>query len=229
MIIEDFWFRKLVCCAALGQIRLVLSVLSDRLRAAVVSVVRPISSVLREATRPLPPVAGFAVDLTRSRKELLAENALLRQQLIVASRSVKRSAFRAYERGLLVLLAGLVPRWRDAVLLVKPDTILRWHRQGFRLLWRLKSRSPGKRRPRLSPDVIELIRGMAESNATWGAERIRGELLKLGIHVAKRTIQKYMRAVRPPAPPVLAVTTSCASVFESSTSWLPLRFWASLS
>ena len=114
---------------------------------------------------------------------------------------IKRPAFRPHERGLLVLLAGLVPRWRDAVLLVNPDTIPRWHRQGLRLFWRLKSRRHDKPRSRLSPDLIELIRRMAESNPTWGAERIRGELLELGIRVAKRTIQRYMRTVRPPAPP----------------------------
>ena len=178
-----------------------LSTLCARLRAAATFVAGRVKAGFRQATRPLPLVAGLALDLTRSRKELLAENTLLRQQLIVASRKVKRPAFRSGERGLLLLLAGLVPRWRDAVLLVKPDTILRWHRQGFRLLWRCKSRRSGKPRPRLSPDVIELIRRMARSNATWGAERIRGELLKLGIRVAKRTIQKYLRAVRPPAPP----------------------------
>ena len=158
-------------------------------------------SALCEATRSLPLLTGLVTDLGRSRQQLLAENTLLLQQLIVASRYVKRPAFRSYERGLLVLLAGLVSRWRDAVLLVKRDTILRWHRQGLRLFWRWKSRMPGKPRPRLSPDVIELIRRMARSNATWGAERIRGELLELGIRVAERTIQKYLRAVRPPAPP----------------------------
>jgi putative transposase len=128
--------------------------------------VQAIKFVFHDATRPLPLVVGFAVDLTRSRRELLAENAFLRQQLIVASRKVRRPAFRPHERGLLVLLAGLVPRWRDAVLLVKAGTILRWHRQGFRLLWRCKSRRPGQPRPRLSPDVIELIRRMAGFNAT---------------------------------------------------------------
>jgi putative transposase len=200
-IAQDFRFHKLVPSAAFGQTAPVLSRFRRRLRAAATAVVGRIKSAIREATRPLPLVTGLAVDLTRSRKELLAENAFLRQQLIVASRRVKRPAFRSHERGLLVLLARLVSRWRDAVLLVKPDTILRWHRQGFRLFWRLKSRRPGKPRPRLSPDLIELIRRMAESNATWGAERIRGELLRLGIHIAKRTIQKYIRAVRPPAPP----------------------------
>jgi hypothetical protein len=179
----------------------VLSSFRRHLRAAATAAVERVKSAPREATRPLPLVTGLVMDLTRSRRELVAENAFLRQQLIVASRKLKRPAFRSHERGLLVLLAGLVPRWRNAVLLVKPDTILRWHRHGFRLFWRYRSRRPGKQRPRLAPDLIKLIRRMAESNATWGAERIRGELLKLGIHVAKRTIQRYMRAVRSPAPP----------------------------
>jgi hypothetical protein len=115
--------------AGLRQIRLVLSRFRRCLRAAATAVVESVKSALREATRPLPLVTGLAVDLTKSRRELLAENGLLRQQLIVASRHVKRPAFRPRERGLLVLLAGVVPRWRDTVLLVKPDTILRWHRQ----------------------------------------------------------------------------------------------------
>jgi hypothetical protein len=137
---------------------------------------------------------------TRSRAELIAENVLLRQQLIVASRGVKRPGFRGYERGLLVLLARLLPRWRDALLLVKPETVLRWHRAGFRLFWRRKSRSAGSREPRLVPDVIALIKRVAAENRLWGAERIRGELLKLGIRVAKRTVQRYMRGARPRSP-----------------------------
>jgi putative transposase len=174
----------------LGQIHPVLSTLRRRLGSVVTSVVEHAKTALREVSRPLPLVAGLAMDLTRSRQELLAENVLLRQQLIVASRSVKRPAFRPHERGLVVLLSRLIHNWRDAVLLVKPDTILRWHREGFRLFWRYKSRKPSKPCPHLSPDVIELIRRMAVSNATWGAERIRGELLELGIHVAMRTIQR---------------------------------------
>ena len=187
--------------AALGQIRLVLSRFQRRLRAAATAVVERVKSTFREATRPLPLVTGLAVDLTRSRNELLAENALLRQQLIVASRGVKRPTFRPHERGLLVMLSRLAHNWRATVLLVKPDTILRWHRQGYRLVWRHKSRKPSNPHPRLSADIVALIRRMASSNRLWGAERIRGELLKLGIRVAKRTIQRYMRAVRPPAPP----------------------------
>ena len=78
-------------------------------------------------------LVGLLRDLTRSRDQLIAENALLRQQLIVASRKVKRPAFKPHERGLMVSLASIVRGWRDTVLLVKPETILRWHREGFRV------------------------------------------------------------------------------------------------
>jgi hypothetical protein len=111
----------------------------------------------RDAFRPAGVGSGFIADLTRSRAELITENALLRQQLIVASRAVKRPAFRVHERGLLVLLASLHRRWRDALLLVKRETLLRWHRDGFRWSWRRKSRPSGPREPRLAPNVTALI------------------------------------------------------------------------
>ncbi len=130
-ITQDSGIHKLVASAVLGQIHSVLSTLRRRLQVAVTSAANRVAIALREATRPLPLVAGFAMDLTRSRRELLAENTLLRQQLIVTSRKVKRPAFRPHERGLLVLLSRLVHNWRNAVLLVKPDTILRWHRESF--------------------------------------------------------------------------------------------------
>jgi putative transposase len=141
---------------------------------------------------------GFGADLFRTRDELLAENAALRQQLIVASRKVKKPQFRPLERGLLVVLASRFRTWREAVLLVKPDTVLRWHREGFRLLWKHKTRAKRPRQSRLEQTTIELIRSMARDNRTWGAERMRGELLKLGIRVSKRTIQRHILVVRPP-------------------------------
>jgi putative transposase len=112
---------------------------------------------------------------------------------------VKKPRFAAYERGLLLILARLVPRWREALLLVKPDTILRWHREGFRLFWRVRSR-PKASAPRISPETVDLIQQLANENRLWGAERIRGELLKLGIRVAKRTVQKHMHRLRGPRP-----------------------------
>ena len=83
-------------------------------------------------------------------------------------------------------------------MLGRPETLLRWHLDLFKLIWRRKSRSGGNQPRRLSKDTIELIMSMARSNVLWGAERIRGELLKLGIRVSKRTIQKYMKRARPP-------------------------------
>ena len=169
-----------------------LFVLKARVRSAVRRVVTWAKETLTEAFRPLPIITGLVGDLLRSREELVAENMMLRQQLIVASRKVKKPCFRPHERGLLVFLASIVRQWREAVLLVKPDTIVRWHREGFRLLWRRKSKSGGVRRSPLAQETIELIVRMSRENRLWGAERIRGELLKLGIHVSKRTIQKYM-------------------------------------
>lgn len=135
--------------------------------------------------------------MVRTRAELVAENALLRQQLIVLRRQSKRPSFNDGDRLWMVFLASLNPAWRRALHLVQPATLLRWHREMFRFLWRRRSRSPGQQPRRLSPEIIELIVSMAKLNVTWGAERIRGELLKLGILICKRTVQKYMRRARP--------------------------------
>jgi putative transposase len=139
---------------------------------------------------------GTLVDLTRGKSELLAENALLRQQLIILRRQIKRPVYRKSDRLLLVLLASILRTWKQALFLVQPETLLRWHRGLFRLMWKHKSKAHS-RKPRLSPETISLIKEMAANNRLWGAERIRGELLKLEIRVSKRTIQKYMKQVRP--------------------------------
>jgi putative transposase len=150
------------------------------------------------ATGPLPILTGLAADLTRSRKELLAENALPGQQLIVVRRQLERPRLMKHERALMVALTTMTRTWRETVLLVKPDTALRWHRHGFRLFWRWRSRVWRCAEPRLAQEPIDLIRQMASENRLWGAERIRGELLKVGLRVSKRSIQKYMRSVRGP-------------------------------
>jgi len=100
---------------------------------------------------------------------------------------------------LLVLLARMVQTWKQALFIVQPETLLRWHRQGFKLYWKYKSRAASLT-PRISPETVALIQQMARNNRLWGAERIRGELLKVGIRVCKRTIQKYMRGVRTTRP-----------------------------
>jgi putative transposase len=135
-------------------------------------------------------VLRLAVDLLRSRSALIAENALLRQQLIVARRKITgRVRWSPWQRFAMAVATRVAPAWRSAVLFVQPATILRWHRAGFRALWRHRSRPSG--RPPTAR--ASLIRDMAQSNPRWGAERIRGELLKVGIRVSKRTVQRYMR------------------------------------
>jgi putative transposase len=138
---------------------------------------------------------GTFTDLTRGKSELIAENALLRQQLIILRRQIKRPRYRKRDRLLLVLLARMVRTWQQALFIVQPETVLRWHRELFRLFWKRKSQVQAKQ-PRLSRETIALIKEMAAHNRLWGAERIRGELLKLDIHVGKRTIQKYMKQAR---------------------------------
>jgi putative transposase len=156
-----------------------------------------IRAFTRPATAPL--ITGTLADLVRSKPALIAENALLRQQLIIVRRSVTRPRCSPTERMLLVLLASRLQTWRHSLLIVQPETLLRWHREMFRRSWRRRSRTAAPaHRPPLAPETVALIREMAMANRTWGAERIRGELLKLNIPVAKWTIQKYMRAARPP-------------------------------
>jgi hypothetical protein len=152
-------------------------------------------------TKPTSTSAALGIlsDLVRTKPQLIIENALLRQQLIVLTRSVKRPHFTDVDRSLLVLFASRVWAWRDAVLIVKPETVLRWHRQGFRLFWKQKSKT-GARGPRIAVETIALIQEMAVNNRLWGVKRILGELLKLDIKVSKRTIQRYIRQLRPPRP-----------------------------
>jgi len=139
-------------------------------------------------------------DLVKSKPELIAENAFLRQPLIVFKRQVAQPKLTSQDRGLLVALASRVRDWKNALLIVKPDTLLKWHRQGFKLFWRYKSRGEA-RKPRISEETIALIKQLAVENRRWGTKRIRGELLKLGIRVNKGTIRHYMWQAPQEFPP----------------------------
>ena len=136
----------------------------------------------------------------RSRTELAAENLFLRKQLaLFQERQVRPRRAKDSTRWVMATLSRLFA-WRNALVNVKPDTLLRWHRKGFRLFWRWKSRPAA--RPRLPKDLRELIRRMAVENQTWGEERIANELkLKLGISVSPRTVGKYLHNVRPRRDP----------------------------
>jgi putative transposase len=101
-------------------------------------------------------------------------------------RPIKRPTYTRTDRLLLVLLARAVRAWRQALLIVQPETLLKWHRQGFRLFWKRKTK-PQSAQAKVPAETVELITEMASTNRLWGAERIRGELLKLDIHICKRT------------------------------------------
>ena len=140
------------------------------------------------------------LDLFRSRRSLEGEVIALRHQLNVLRRSTrKRPALKSFDRLIFILLYRLAPTVLDAVTIVRPETIIRWHRTGFRGFWRWKSRRrPG--RPKVPLEVRQLIREMSLANPLWGAPRIHGELLKLGIDVGQTSVAKYMaRRRRPPS------------------------------
>src|SRR5256886_9027353 len=139
-------------------------------------------------------------DCFRARAFLQAEILALRHQLLVLQRSNRGHKLRLgwADRVLWVWLSRLWNDWRSALLIVKPETVIAWHRRGFRLYWRWKSRHRDGR-PTVSPEVRHLIRRISLANPRWGAPRIHGELLKLGIDVCQATVAKYM--VRPRRPP----------------------------
>jgi putative transposase len=173
----------------------------SRLKRLVGPLIRGLRARFLQWTKPLTsslPLQTLA-DLGKSKSELVAENALLRQQLIILSRQVKQPACTKMDRALLVFLARVVRTWKQALFIIQPETLLRWHRELFCLYWKRRSKA-SSHKPKVAAETIALIRQMARENPLWGAERIRGELLKLGIRVCKRTIQKYMRTVRSQQP-----------------------------
>ena len=131
---------------------------------------------------------------------LAYENLALRQQLAVLNQASKRPKLRPRDRVFWAWLSRLWTDWRSALVIVKPDTVVRWHRQGFRLYWRWKSRARKPGRPRVEQEIRDLIRRMSRENPTWGAPRIESELRLLGHDVAEKTVAKYMvRASKPPS------------------------------
>lgn len=134
----------------------------------------------------------------RSQASLEAENAALRQQIIVLRRKVRgRIRLSNGDRLFFVWLYRMFPSVLRAILIIRPDTLVRWHRAGFRRYWRWKSRFRAGR-PRIEGELRALIRRMSVENPLWGAPRIHGELLKLGFAVAQSTVANYMVKHRGP-------------------------------
>ena len=140
------------------------------------------------------------IGLFRSRASLEIEILALRHQLnILRRKSPKRPTFGSIDRMVFAGLYGLAPDVLSALAIVRPETVIRWHRAGFRLYWRWRSLPHGGR-PKAALDVRQLIRDISIANPLWGAPRIHGELLKLGIEVGQTTVAKYMvRGRRPPS------------------------------
>ncbi len=130
----------------------------------------------------------------KPKAQLVAENLCLRQQLVVLKRRQPRPRLRDADRRFWILAYRGFTDWQGALILVQPDTVLGWHRKGWKAYWRWRSRrSAGSGRRRIAPELRALIRRMARENALWGQRRIQAELARLGFMVCARTVAKYMR------------------------------------
>ncbi len=132
----------------------------------------------------------------RTRHDLGLEILALRQQLAVVKRKHPRPRLRTLDHWFWLVLRRVWVRWAEALIVVQPETVVRWHRAGFRLYWRLRSCGGGRK---VEGDIYELVRRMARENPSWGAPRIHGELLKLGFEISERTVSRYL-ARRPRRP-----------------------------
>src|SRR4051812_24537258 len=140
---------------------------------------------------------GIVRSACHSRADLMLENAALRHQLGVLMRAGRRSRATAADRWFWVVLRRLWSRWSEVLVFVKPETVVRWHRAGFRLYWNWHSRRGRQGRPRAAAEVRALVRRLATENPTWGAPRVHGELRMLGFDVSERTVSRLM----PPRAP----------------------------
>ena len=137
--------------------------------------------------------------LFQSRRSLILENVALRHQLQVLGRQKKPPRLTNRDRAVWIFLRRMMPDWRRSLVIVRPETVIGWHRRGFRAFWRRKSQRRSRRRRLLNVSERELIRQIAHDNPTWGAPRITGELLKLGIFLSPTTVAKYMNRTGPPS------------------------------
>jgi putative transposase len=148
----------------------------------------------------LKAVVLFLRALLATKVCMVFENLALRQQLAVQAQSVKRPKLRVRDRFFWVCLSQLWPNWRDALIIVQPETVIKWHRMGFRLCWRWKSNADKVGRPCIEQEIRSLIPRMSRENPIWGAPRILSELRLLGYDVVESTVAKYMvRQQKPPS------------------------------
>ena len=176
----------------------VFTLIKQRIRSSCRTLQTYFSRWLKPSTTSL--ALSTLADMTRGKSELLAENALLRHQLMILRRQVKHPVYLKTDRLLLVVLARMVRTWKQALFLVQPETLLRWHRELFRLFWKHKSKARSSK-PRLSCETITLIGGDGSKQPTLGSGAHPWGTPEAGhacMYVCKRTLQKYRRQVRAP-------------------------------
>src|SRR5881628_1952532 len=168
----------------------------------------------------LTTLLASLASIFRSRASLGLENLALRHQIGVLHRSAgKRPKLTAGDRLLWICLSRLWRDWRSALAIVKPETVVAWHRAAFRLFWTWKVRCGKPGRPVISSEVRDLIRKMCRENPGWGAPRIHGELLKLGIDIGESSVSKYMvRCRKPPSQTCGHFSRIMPSSWSPSTS-----------
>jgi len=137
----------------------------------------------------------------KKRSALAIENLALRQQLSIYHHSKKRPKIRLQDRLFWIFISQFWQNWKDVLIVVKPETVIKWHRKGFKLFWTWKSRKKKPGRPKIPLEIRNLIKKMAKENPTWGAPMIHGALLKLGFKLDETTISNYLRKFRPRKPP----------------------------
>jgi transposase InsO family protein len=145
------------------------------------------------------PILFILRDSFLDRAELQLELMALRHQLAALKRTSPRPLLRPADRLFWVILSRILPDWRQVLVILKPETVIGWHRKGFRMYWTWKSKQRRGGRPPVPREVRDLIRRMSHENALWGAPRIHGELMKLGFKISEATVSKYMARV--PKPP----------------------------
>ena len=159
---------------------------------------RVLRQFLRLALSALHVLAATAPAVFKTSATLHLENLALRHQIGILHRSVKKPKLTTSDRLLWAWLSEVWSDWRSALVMVKPETVLAWHRKGFRLFWTWKVRHGQPGRPSVSKETRELIRKMSRENPLWGAPRIHGELLKLGIDIGETSVSKYRVSRRKP-------------------------------
>jgi hypothetical protein len=171
------------------------------------------------ATAVILAALSFLSSSFRSRAALQIEILAPRHQLIVLQRSVKRPRLTATDRLLWAWLSQTWSAWRSALVIGKPETVIGWHRKGFRLFWTWKSRGGQRGRPAVAKEVRQLIRRMNRENPLWGAPKIHGELLKLGLDISES------RMARIPHSELLTVKKQQVTIGRTSAKSLTTKRW----